>query len=106
MAHRLPLADIQFISDFAVYARSRGDVSYSYCDAATCALAQFLRDTGRIDLAEQPCGVTKPYGLNWFPARGTPLVKALNCGNAYTFSALASRLERLIVDAPVLVSQP
>lgn len=105
MAHRLPLADIKFIADFAAYARGRGDEPYNYGDDGHCACAQFLKDTGRaaepavgpeywIDLsnwnsADLPEGVNRALNQREFDCR---------------FSALADRLEALIADAPKVSS--
>lgn len=110
MAHRLPLADIQFIADFAAYARGRGPgEGYDYCSNYNCAGAQFLRDTGRAkcpdvgpfgwrdDALGQECDTPFPPGVE----------DALNPSNSrtvHTFSALANRLEALIADAPMVLS--
>lgn len=93
MSHRLPLADIQFIADFAAFARSKGDEEYSYLYAKTCALTQFFDGTG--EPQELPCGMER-----W----GTTVVAVGDLHDAlalsHTFSALADRLEALLVDAP------
>jgi len=102
MAHRLPLADIQFIADFAAYARGRGDVVYDYLDTANCAACQFLRDTG---IARAPLVADNrwreargPFNYVEMPDIDLPaLVK-----HPRTFSALAVRLEALIADAPAV----
>ena len=47
MAHRLPLADIKFIADFAAFCRGKGDEEYDYWDIKRCAGALFLIETGR-----------------------------------------------------------
>jgi hypothetical protein len=85
MSHRLPLADIQFISDFAAFARAKGDEGYNPAIANACALAQFGY------LAAGPDTVPRAA----FRA-------ATNFGLEYTFSALADRLEALIAGAPVV----
>jgi hypothetical protein len=106
MAHKLPLADIQFIADFAAYARTRGDEAYNYSDARNCATCQFLRDTGR---ASVPC--VNP--IDWrdgecLSGKRNPLPEGLDealdgseSGGEETFSALADRLEALIAGAPI-----
>lgn len=102
MAHKLPLNDIRFLADFHAYCRTRGGAEYNYLDASVCALAQFLQASGRIEDEAQPCGLVK-YA-NWNPEPGSSLHGALNAGEDYTFSALATRLEALLADAPVLVT--
>jgi hypothetical protein len=115
MSQRLPLADIQFISDFAVFARSKGDEKYTFTDNRSCACAQFLLASGRADepLVWMEC---------WFDDAGArrelpELVQTAIYGvsgtwddyvndkvkdGPRTFSALADRLEALIADAPVV----
>lgn len=95
MAHRLPLSDIQFISDFAAFARSKGDEAYDGLMPSQCALAQFgypgvVADAHKraTDRAERKI----PYSAY--------AAAALHGG--YTFSALADRLEVLLVDAPIV----
>ena len=106
MSHRLPLADIQFISEFATYARGRGDVAYNYMDNLNCAACQFLRDTGR---AEQPSvggNIWRDVADAEFAYKSMPDIDmpAL-CVGEWNFSALADRLEALIADAPVVAAQ-
>lgn len=106
MAHRLPLADIAFIADFAAFARSKGDEEYDYCDPPACALGQYVRHAGIGDgLAELPCGVHRFCGsdfADWDPGDGTDLKRVL-LNTPRTFSALADRLEALIATAPEIV---
>lgn len=106
MAHRLPLSDIKFLADFHAYCLTRGDEEYNYCNASGCALAQFLKDTGRWDADEQPLGIYKPLAPRgaWFPEEGSELYLALNNVGDETFSALATRIEALLADAPRVVS--
>lgn len=112
MSHRLPLADIQFISDFAVYARERGPTRYDYSDPGNCATCQFLRDTDR---AAEPRVVPETWrdGLcsnERFPLpAGMDAALKAECDGGldlagWTFSALADRLEALIADAPMVRS--
>lgn len=90
MSHRLPVADIQFIADFAAFARSKGDEAYDYLDPDVgCALAQFGHP-----------GVDFIDGAN---TDGIPeAVDGAAVSYPWTFSALASRLEALIADAPMV----
>jgi hypothetical protein len=105
VSHRLPLADIRFISDFAAFCRTKGDETYNYSDNWNCACAQFLIASGR---AKSPCVGGIGYA-RWLDeaasdsARDFPagMAEALyNRDTGHTFSALADRLEALIVDAP------
>ena len=97
MAHHLPVKDIKFISDFATYARSRGDVKYNYFDSRNCALAQFLKYSRR---ALNPL----VGGNTWDDEKGTHRIPScVDCAIASmppTFSGLADRLENLLIDAP------
>ena len=81
MSHRLPVADIQFISDFAVFARSKGDERYDYADTQNGVGGTFW-DDGYGNFHDFPDGM--PGALRLEP---------------HTFSALADRLEALIADA-------
>lgn len=91
MSARFPLADIQFIADFAAFCRSKGDEEYNPEDAETCALAQF--GYGGVSVFDcDDRGVPKIAYMAAVHAYGEP----------YTFSALADRLEALIADAPVV----
>jgi hypothetical protein len=92
MSHTLPLADIQFIADFAAFARSKGDGGYEEADGAVCALAQF----GYVHIVDS--GDCARQGVPWAAYHAAAL-----CPGPYTFSALADRLEALIADAPVVV---
>lgn len=86
MSHRLPLADFQFIADFAAFARSKGDEPYTFIMASQCALAQF--------------GIP---GVASFDLKGVPMEAYDAAGvHPYTFSALADRLEALLIDAPAV----
>jgi hypothetical protein len=75
MAHRLPVADIQFIADFAVFARSKGDEAYDYLSRTPgiALVAQFLRASRRLGDAVGFGGAGGATGLansryNWpFP---------------------------------------
>lgn len=103
MAHRLPLKDIRFIADFAAFARSKGDERYDYGLPNACALAQFAEKVG-LTTKGLPCEVYHD-GANWQPTFCSPFEEALNpADGAFTFSALADRLEALIADAPVVLS--
>lgn len=107
MSHRLPVADIQFISDFAAYARKRGaKVRYDFRDQRNCACAQFLRASGRAKTPwvggfswrdDHGCGHAFPSGLD-DAIIGYGLMVPDKA--RWTFSALADRLEALIADAP------
>lgn len=110
MSSKLPLKDIEFIADFAAFCRSKGDERYNFFNNCDCALAQFLRFSGR---CENPyvigLGQWKPadeHGENWrqvpFDREGTPGHERILGREPYTFSALATRLEALIADAPTV----
>lgn len=82
----MPLADIQFISDFAVYARGRAaDEAYDALDPYACALGQFGHS----------CATTQTVPHDAFRA-------ATRLHYEWTWGALADRLEALIADAPVV----
>lgn len=109
MAHKLPLADIQFIADFAAFCRSKGDEGYDYVDPTNCAASQFLRETGRAaDPSCSPAGWgERNKGGERNPRTPFPAgVDVMGGGvlgvRPQTFSALADRLEALIADAPVV----
>jgi hypothetical protein len=92
MAHRLPLADIQFIADFAAFARAKGDATYVWHSASTCALAQF----GYPEVVDwQDAGIP-------CEAYHAAVLDTETYEDDATFSALADRLEALIADAPVV----
>jgi hypothetical protein len=107
VAQRQPLADIQFIADFAAYARGREPTEgFDYFSNTNCACCQFLRD--HRGYAEPRVG-----GFGWraalmaerndFPEGvGCALVGAETAAG-WTWGALADRLEGLIADAPVVV---
>lgn len=99
MAHRLPLADIQFIADFAAFCRTKGDEEYNPGRVAECALAQFghPRVASAWDLREAGIPVAAYTQAVGYDHDGGPG----HCG-PYTFSALADRLEALIADAPAV----
>lgn len=101
--------EVSFISDFAAFCRTKGGEEYSFGSVCNCALAQFLRASGR---CENPR--VSGYG-RWsdkgssesfqapFDFRGsTEEERVLHTllGRERTFSALADRLEALIADAP------
>lgn len=86
MSARQPLEDIAFISEFAAFCRSKGDETYGRCDAYACALAQFGHP-----------------GVQFTELRGVPeaaFQAALEGDYPARFSALAGRLEALLIDAP------
>jgi hypothetical protein len=102
MSHRLPLADIQFIADFAAYARQRDGDGFRYSSAGNCACAQFLRDTGR---AARPNVSPEEWHEVGFPENSNPLPKGMSTALLLcdeTFADLAPRLEALIADAPTV----
>jgi hypothetical protein len=94
MAHKLPLADIQFISDFAAFCRTKGDDGYDFWStddsADGCALVQFTHSKG----------LTAETDDDWVPHHR--LLSGVLRAKPWTFSALADRLEALIADAPVV----
>ncbi len=106
MSARLPLADYQFISDFAAFCRTKGDEGYNYVDCEHCALGQFLRESGRC-ANPSVSGYGKWHDLNaedlWTLHQAPVLIdgdedrNVLSYGDR-TFSALA--------DAPALVGEP
>lgn len=102
MSHRMPLNEIDFISRFAAFCRTKGDERYDYTDPFGCALAQFVDETGRTDAESLPFCERMKVGFD--PIEDSVLEVALNSGKdgGYNFSALADRLEALIVDAPVV----
>lgn len=105
MSQRVPLKDLEFIRDFAAFCRTKGDESYNYTDRCGCACAQFLQASGRADEPDvEPDQWFGNDGL-WHPM---PYVVDNMGGGVLaneprTFSALADRLEALLVDAPVEV---
>jgi hypothetical protein len=110
MAHRHPLKDIAFLTEFAAFCRGKGEEGYCYTDPGNCALAQFARERFP-DATSLPCGVRKASVFgdrpdeHWNPTYGSDLHDALCAhGAAARFSALADRLEALLVDAPATVS--
>jgi hypothetical protein len=99
MAHRLPLADYQFIADFAAFARSKGDGAYEAGDSEICALAQFGHPNVIVWSGEE---VDEDGEPSLVPFSAYEAVVRDDSGG-YTFSALADRLEALLADAPVTV---
>lgn len=100
---KLPLADVIFIQDFAAFCRTKGDEAYNYCRPHSCALAQFVDASGLADASGLPLCRRMEEGFD--PLEDGILEPALNTGGRdkdYTFSALADRLEALLVDAPVV----
>lgn len=93
MSHRLPLADIQFIADFAAFCRTKGDEAYDYSYASRCALAQF----GYPDVQYGALGCV-PEEAFW-----AAIGEDIPLGEPHTFSALADRLEAILADTPVMV---
>jgi hypothetical protein len=87
MAQRQPLADIQFIADFAAFCRTKGDERYSYVNSELCALGQFGHPG--LDCDE----IIDRFGAG---------VESALVSDPENFSALADRLEALIADAPVV----
>jgi hypothetical protein len=106
VAHRQPLEDIVFISNFAAFCRTKGDEAYRYIEPMECGLAQFLQTTGRWDSPALPCGLSKSLRdqpVDWWNA---PLFSDLNSALMVgRFDLLADRLEALIVDSPVVQVQ-
>lgn len=91
MAQHMPPKDIEFIASFAAFCRTKGDEDYNPCDANVCALAQF----GHPGVPYSEC---ERFGI---PR------DAMNAAlsEPWVFSALADRLEALLVDAPVVERQ-
>lgn len=90
MSARLPLSDIQFISDFAAFCRTKpAGEEYFFFSAGACALAEFGHP-----------------GVQSDNLRGVPY-KALHAAaeEPRTYPALADRLEALIADAPAVRCQ-
>lgn len=103
MSQRQPLADIEFIAGMAAWCRTKGDEAYNYCNPDGCALAQFVNASGLADAASLPLCQRMERGFD--PLVTGVLETALNTGGDdkdYTFSALADRLEALLIDAPVV----
>lgn len=110
MSHRLPLKDIKFIADFAAFCRTKGDEAYDYVEPQECACCQFLRETGR---AAEPSVIPNKWRdfavdgfefKNQMPEGMEAALVAEGCfgqSDAWTFSALAHRLEALLADVPV-----
>lgn len=102
MSHVLPLADILFIADFAAFCRTKGNEEYDYFSTRTCAVAQFVRETG---LCDNPC----VGGWHWRDTATEEIHRFpkgfdAECEEPYIFSALADRLEALIADAPLVTT--
>lgn len=96
----MPLSDAVFIAEFAAFCRGKGDEAYDYDCSVNCAVAQFVRDTGRSN--------GDAIGHIWYYDQHGKS-QAIPCGvspaaDAYpqTFSALADRLEALIADRPAV----
>lgn len=88
VSHRLPLADIRFIADFAAFCRGKGDWEYCATDPFECALARYgFRDVHSFNARELGVPVEAFHQAIFEP---------------HTFSALADRLEALIADAPMV----
>ena len=92
--------DIEFLTEFAAYCRGKPvDEAYRYSSSSNCAVAQFLRDTGR---AIQPAVDNIGWGdfaITTAPEADRPLPKGLNKAVRdwpSTFSALADRIDALI----------
>lgn len=94
--------DRAFISEFAAFCRTKGDEGYDYWDTLNCAVAQFVRASGK--------GVSAG-GLTWADNNNKRHLMPdgfVTNGNRdgviislpHTFSALADRLEALLTDAP------
>jgi hypothetical protein len=106
MSARLPLGDIEFIADFATYARGRvPSEPYDYSSIDNCACCQFLRDRRGID---QPRVGGDSWGQIGNPSQ-EPLPEALadalvkrerGPNDGRTWGRLADRLEALIADTP------
>lgn len=85
------------ISDFLAWARTKpADELYNFCNARTCAIAQFGRDTGRAHLI----GIKSwdiPLGLS--PVVNTGNWDGPKVGD-YSFGNLVKRLEKLVQETP------
>jgi hypothetical protein len=100
MAHKLPLNDIRFLTEFHAYCLTRGDEAYSYYNARNCACGQFLK-------SREPAFFCTG-GPWWYDNKNEAhdLPEGLAAATAqlpFTFSALATRLEALLADAPAVV---
>jgi hypothetical protein len=103
MSARHSLKDLAFIAEFAAFCRGKGEEGYSYFDGNNCALCQYLRHAG---LASSPTvgGDTwADVGELWGAHHIQEDVADELTKEPYTFSALADRLEALLVDAPEIV---
>jgi hypothetical protein len=86
------------LSEILAWARMKpADEGYDYCSNGHCAIAQFLRETGRaknplVDIVgwcDGPRGNNHPYD--------TQIAAAANCASRYsTFGAFADRLEKVL----------
>ena len=89
-----PPSDTLFISEFAAFCRTKGDGGYDFWaiddSASGCALTQFSHSRG-LSAEDDP---------DWGP-RHVRLSYAL-MAKPWTFSALADRLDALLVDSPVV----
>lgn len=102
MSHHRPLADIDFITKFAAFCRTKGDEAYDYYDINNCAVAQFVKASGL-------CSNVEVGGFYWHDLitgekHELPENFVAECEEPYIFSALADRLEALIADAPLVTS--
>lgn len=109
MTTRLPLKDFEFIRDFAAFCRTKGDEGYDYLDPWECACAQFLKASGRAAAPSTAGGFWVDRAIDRYARH--PLPNGLDgIGGALledprTFSALATRLDALLVDAPGFVGE-
>lgn len=101
MSARLPLADIQFIAAFAAFCRTKGDEGYNYFATGDCAIARFLKGTGRC--ADPSVGAYRWRDQATGEVHHFPEFTA-EAEEPHTFPALADRLEALIADAPMVRS--
>jgi hypothetical protein len=100
MAHRLPLKDIAFLTEFAAFCRGKGEEGYCFTSTRNCAGAQFIRSKHSNFAGFGTKGWEDTDG-NWHV---TADLKGALSASPRTFSALADRLEALLVDAPATVS--
>jgi hypothetical protein len=107
MAHRLPTKDIEFIRDFAAFCRTKGERSYPYLNIKRCAAAQFLKETGRARFPHVGGDEWSSARYLWLLDRPFPEgVGRAVCMMPRTFSALATRLEALLIETSIRKLSP
>ena len=92
MTHRIPIADIAFLSEFAAFARAKGEEEYCASDVNACALAQF----GYVGSLSSKLPQVPEAAFN-------AAVYGETGDGSGTFNQLADRLDALLADVPVVV---